>query len=295
MPLAIRFGMRLVWAGTGQSKLVATREVKRLLERATKSEGKKYDSTKDPLPTIERFCRDYHIKVEDLLISDLTLYPSMNAFFYRKLKPGLRPQAEPDNPLCITSAADCRLTVYETVASAKKFWIKGEHFSIPELLQDDRLAANLEDGELCIFRLAPADYHRFHSPIDAVVGKTKLIEGAYYTVNPAAVNENLDVFTSNHRAVTILSQHRAGTHLEAAFISIGAMLVGSVNITPEKGATIHRGDELGYFAYGGSTCICIFPKGVVKWDDDLLTNSTKPLETLVKVRFRPFLELNDYL
>ena len=32
----------------------------------------------------------------------------------------------------------------------------------------------------------------------------------------------------------------------------------------EKGTTVKRGDELGYFAYGGSTIVALWPKGLIK-------------------------------
>lgn len=49
------------------------------------------------------------------------------------------------------------------------------------------------------------------------------------------------------------------------------------------GNSLRKGDELGYFAYGGSTCILLFKKGAVKFDEDLLRNSKKGLETLVRM------------
>lgn len=65
--------------------------------------------------------------------------------------------------------------------------------------------------------------------------------------------------------------------IKFAFVSIGALLVGSnVFTNAAKDSTYKRGEEMGYFAYGGSTCIAIFPpEAKVKWDDDLLTNSNK--------------------
>jgi phosphatidylserine decarboxylase len=55
------------------------------------------------------------------------------------------------------------------------------------LIQDDELAKGY--SHIGIFRLAPQDYHRFHSPVNAIVGKTKDITGNLYTVNPMAVKE----------------------------------------------------------------------------------------------------------
>jgi len=68
-----------------------------------------------------------------------------------------------------------------------------------------------------------------------------------------------------------------------AFVAIGALLVGSIAFTAEEGQTVKRGDELGYFAYGGSTVVVVFPKGLMKFDEDLVANSKKKLETLMKV------------
>lgn len=170
-------------------------------------------------------------------------------------------------------------------------------------MRDEALADELhaQGASLAIFRLAPADYHRYHSPVSAVVGPTKKIEGDYYvsrvapsedaeltpapqTVNPVAVNEDLDVFTENKRDVTILSIPRAdSTPINVVHVSIGAMLVGSINSTVQQGQSVARGDEIGYFAYGGSTIVGVFPAGAVEWDQDLLTNSELPLETAVRV------------
>jgi phosphatidylserine decarboxylase len=44
-------------------------------------------------------------------------------------------------------------------------------------------AQRYEGGALAIFRLAPQDYHRFHSPVDGKIGAMRYIAGEYYTVN----------------------------------------------------------------------------------------------------------------
>lgn len=68
-----------------------------------------------------------------------------------------------------------------------------------------------------------------------------------------------------------------------AFVAIGATLVGSIAWTSQIGQKISKGDELGYFAFGGSTCIVVFPDDSISWDVDILQNSRKSLESLVKV------------
>jgi phosphatidylserine decarboxylase len=96
----------------------------------------------------------------------------------------MRPVQHEEDPTAFCSAADSRLTVFPTVDLAKQFWVKGTHFSIPALLgvsPESEAARTFDNGSLAIFRLAPADYHRFHSPLDGVVGDIQDIPGQYYT------------------------------------------------------------------------------------------------------------------
>lgn len=105
-----------------------------------------------------------------------------------QLKAGARPAASPDDPSVITSAADCRLTAYESVDQAKKIWIKGQNFTLPTLFDDEALArdpAFIHGAALAIFRLAPSDYHRFHSPVSCSIESTRRVPGCYYTVKCA--------------------------------------------------------------------------------------------------------------
>ena len=80
--------------------------------------------------------------------------------------------------------------VFESVSEATRLWIKGREFSVARLLGDAHRgeAERYSGGALCIFRLAPQDYHRFHSPVDAVVGAMSDISGEYYTVNVSATH-----------------------------------------------------------------------------------------------------------
>ncbi|CAF1369706.1 unnamed protein product, partial [Didymodactylos carnosus] len=213
---------------------------------------------------------------------DLTKYSCFNEFFYRKLKPDARPITRVDDPTVVVSSADCRLILFNTVNDATRIWIKGHHFSLKHLFDNEEMAKSFEGGSLAVFRLAPADYHRFHCPVSGTWGKAKTVSGTYYTVNPVAINENLDVLTKNQRVVTTID---TGEELfgVVGFVAIGALLVGSINFTVEEEQHINKGDEVGYFAYGGSTIVAVFKDSVVKWDDDLIHNSNNSMETLVRM------------
>ena len=177
--------------------------------------------------------------------------------------------------------------------------IKGDEFSLTALLHGPSTSYPHEQqpcpdpnpqytippagASLAAFRLAPQDYHRFHSPISGeIVHGPVDIPGTYYTVNPQAVTQvDFDVFTANKRQVLYIKED--ATQKVVAFVAVGALLVGAIGWSKRVGERVERAEELGWFAYGGSTVILVFPHGMVKFDDDLVENSEKALETLVKV------------
>ena len=218
-------------------------------------------------------------------------FKNFNEFFYRALKPGARPASAPNNPHIIVSPADCRSVVYNRVDTATKVWVKGREFCIKRLLGDaypedvQRYGAG---GSLGIFRLAPQDYHRFHIPVDGIMGKPKIIAGEYYTVNPMAIRSALDVYGENVRVLVPID---SAVHGRVMVVCVGAMMVGSVEITKKEGDEVKRGDELGYFKFGGSTILLLFEEGKMKYDDDLVDNSNGALETLVSRLFQSPLDL----
>lgn len=104
-------------------------------------------------------------------------------------------------------------------------------------------------------------------------------------MNPQAVNEpGFDVFTENKRSVRMLTHAPSGQAV--AFVAIGAMLVGSIGWSKREGEQVRKGEELGWFAYGGSTVVCVFPPGLITFDEDIRTTSLEGIESLVKVRAR---------
>lgn len=207
-------------------------------------------------------------------------FKNFNEFFYRALKPEARPCSAPDNPNIITSPADCRSVVFNTISVAQSIWIKGREFTIERLLGNayPEDAKRYQNGALGIFRLAPQDYHRFHICVDGTMGEPKLIDGEYYTVNPMAIRSALDVYGENVRVIVPIDSVKHG---RVMVICVGAMMVGSTVITRKPGDKVSRAEELGYFKFGGSTILLLFEPGVMQFDDDLVDNSSSALETLV--------------
>jgi phosphatidylserine decarboxylase len=107
------------------------------------------------------------------------------SFNNRKLKASARPVEDSNDPYRLVSAADCRLMTFSSVHEATQLWIKGREFTVARLLGDKYKdqAERYTGGALAIFRLAPQDYHRFHSPVEGRIGEMTYIAGEYYTVN----------------------------------------------------------------------------------------------------------------
>ncbi|XP_057803944.1 phosphatidylserine decarboxylase proenzyme 3-like isoform X3 [Salvia miltiorrhiza] len=254
---------------------------KELLQSISEKQGRKMDSP-ESAKDIEKFICLFKDQINLSEIKyPLEHFKTFNEFFIRELKPGARPITNAERDDVAVSAADSRLMAFETAEDSMRFWIKGRKFSVQGLLGTEVCSDAFSDGTLVIFRLAPQDYHHFHFPVSGTIEKFVEIPGCLYTVNPIAVNSKYcNVFTENKRVVSTISTKEFG---KVAFVAIGATMVGSINFTKKEGDYVKKGDEFGYFSFGGSTVICVFEKDTIKIDNDLLENSSRHLETLVSV------------
>jgi phosphatidylserine decarboxylase len=261
----VRLGMHLLYYGSQQEKLLHSSRALKLLEEQSVKMGIQYDAPTS-VDHIQPFIDSFKLadSMYEMVEPDPKKYATFNDFFAREIKESARPIAEPEDDFVVSSPADCRLTAFPTVDLAKKYWIKGFGFTLARLLDDDDLAQSFEGGSIIIARLAPQDYHRWHAPVSGTVVGINDVPGAYYTVNPQAINEPglMDVFGENKRSVMTLKRTSTGSKI--AVVAVGAMLVGSIFYMPgleEEGAQIRRGQCIGGFKYGGSTVIVVLPKG----------------------------------
>lgn len=281
IPTYIRLGIRLLHQNVVTYRTSADFSyIRNIFQSMTIQQGKKYEDPSS-VASIPGFIKYHKLPVHEIL-DPLDSFKSFNEFFYRRIKlDEYRPLSHPDDPCVTVSPADCRLHVFPTISEATRLWIKGVNFSVSALLADEELGRYFEGGSLVIARLAPQDYHRFHSPVDGTVTANYHIPGTYFTVNPMAVRQKVDVYTENARTVTMIDSPQFG---KVAFVSIGAMMVGSIEITVDVGSKLRRRDEVGYFAFGGSTIVLLYSKEAkVQFDSDLVENSQQQLETLIKV------------
>jgi phosphatidylserine decarboxylase len=202
--------------------------------------------------------------------SDVDAYKDFEEFFVRHHKKGSRPISESDAII----VADSRVVVYESLEKTKTIWIKGKDFTLENLLQDIDAARGF--GPIASFRLSPQDYHRYHSPVDGKVVTIRSLPGDYYNVDPLAVRSQVDILTRNARSWVMIETEFG----RVVFVAIGATDVGSVQITCKTG-DIKKGDEIGFFQFGGSSIVVAFEK--IKFDDDLLEKSKDAIAVDVEV------------
>ena len=126
--------------------------------------------------------------------------------------------------------------------------------------------------------VSPADYHRFHFPVDGEISEVKKISGDYYSVSTHAIKTNFRIFCENKREYAILKTKKFG---DIAMFDIGATMVGAIVQTYKANSFVKKGEEKGYFLFGGSTCILIFEKGKVIIDKDIIENTQNKIETRI--------------
>jgi len=222
---------------------------------------------------IQPFIRDFDI---DMSIAREKVFSNFNDFFTRKLKPGARPVDT--SSAIVVSPADGKILAYADISNSD-FIIKGYRFNVSSFLVNPDLAQKYRDGALLIIRLAPMDYHRFHFPVTGNVALNKKIDGDYYSVNPYALRKKAEIFCLNKREYTILTNPLFG---EVVMVEVGATMVGSI-IQTFKGRSVNKGEDKGYFKFGGSTVVLLFEKSKIHIDEDLLINTAKGYETTVKM------------
>ncbi|MBC9890166.1 MAG: phosphatidylserine decarboxylase [Opitutae bacterium] len=225
-------------------------------------------SRKKIIPFIDR----YGLEVGEFLHSPES-FPHFNAFLYREMKRRARPVDE--DPSSLVFPADARHRAYEEVQKGNLVYAKGQGFDLAELLGDAELAEELDGGAILISRLCPVDCHRFQSPVACIAGGPRPIEGSLFSVNPLALAQNYRYLTRNRRWVI---EMKLDSERRWALVVIGATCVGSVEFTYRPGR-LEKGSELGYFRFGGSCLITLMPKGMALFDEDLLRESQKGIES----------------
>ncbi len=224
-------------------------------------------------PMIKKFVKNNNI---DLSLYENENYSCYNDFFTRKIK--LENRVMVDDKNAFISPADSRLLVLD-INDNLKFKIKNGYYSLETLLDDKKLADEFSGGKLLIFRLCVDDYHRYCFIDNGKILNNKYINGKLHTVQPIALEKD-DFFKENSREVTVIETENFG---KTAMVEIGAMMVGKI-INHNTNGIAKKGEEKGYFEFGGSTVCVVLKKNEVEFDDEIINNTKNELETRVLFR-----------
>ena len=220
---------------------------------------------------IKRFIRKHGI---DMSQFEDVKYRSYNAFFTRQLKNGAR--VIDREPAHLISPCDSKLTVIPETQDGR-FTIKHTQYTVESLLKNKEEAAAYEGGTVLIFRLSVDDYHRYCFVADGEKGEAVKIPGKLHTVNPIA-NDYFPIYKENTREYCPVETKEFGRIL---MMEVGALMVGKIVNHPVE-APVSRGQEKGYFCFGGSTVVVVLKKDAALLDEDILENSREGYETVVK-------------
>lgn len=224
---------------------------------------------------IPNFASRYKIPLNDFSPPEKG-YRSFNDFFIRKYR--TERIAFPSDRTTIGSPAEGRLKAIPNLGSQTAILVKGEAFDTETLLADHHLAETFQGGSALICRLCPLDYHRFHFLDAGIPEAPQIVSGHLHSVNPIALRQIPRLLVRNRRMITLFHSEHFG---EIAHVEVGAMMVGSIRQTHPPQQPVSRGDEKGYFAFGGSTVILLFQPGRIHFDKKILIHSQAGRETRV--------------
>ena len=215
-------------------------------------------------PALGLFVNHYQVNVDEAE-KNLIEYTSLQDFFTRKLKTGLRPQEAPA-PGYLNSPVDGTILSEGRIHQGALFQAKGKPYTLGELLLNESDLEVFEGGSFMTIYLAPYNYHRFHMPCEAQVTSLREIDGDLWPVNEKAVNHVDQLYVKNKRSVLRL---KTAEGLEIALVFVGATHVGHIRILPEWQQASDRqtkaGDEIGQFEFGSTVVVLIGGSGASKW------------------------------
>ncbi|KAH0183189.1 hypothetical protein KCV03_g9895, partial [Aureobasidium melanogenum] len=204
-------------------------------------------------------------------------YTSWDNFFTRHFKEGARPVASPDDDDVVANACESKPYKYAyDVKLRDRFWIKGQPYSVLDMLAYDDLAPQFEGG--CVYQafLSALSYHRWHAPVSGKIVKAYVKDGTYYSEplfegigDPDNRDIDMGGETTSQGYLTATAT-RAIVFIEAdnpaiglmAFLGVGMTEVSTCEITVQQGQHVKKGDEIGMFHFGGSTHCLMFRKCV---------------------------------
>lgn len=206
-------------------------------------------------------------------------YVSFLDFFTRRLKPGLRPQAD-RIPGGLNSPVDAVVIASGPIAEDTLLQAKGLPYRVDELLAKDPLWERFRGGRYLTLYLAPKDYHRIHVPCEGVCVAVGRVEGELWPVNEASTAFTPGLYVRNRRAYWIAEGTGGNAGLVVACVNVSATHVGGVPLDDRwtEGRPLSRterrlvprvpcapGDDLGAFELGSTVVLLVGGDRAADW------------------------------
>ena len=197
-------------------------------------------------------------------------YPSLGAFFVRRLKDGARSIAQ--DPGILVSPVDGAVQTVGPIEAGSTLQAKGRNYAVRDLLGPVADALPLERGTAWTIYLSPRDYHRIHAPASCTLRAAHWIQGALYSVAPKVLD----------RRMVLPINERVALHLDTELGPLGFVLVGATNVGRmrvigvqpghdgplDPAPRFERGQELARFEMG-STVVIVAPEETARAIDGL--------------------------
>ncbi|MBW7458540.1 archaetidylserine decarboxylase [Paenibacillus sepulcri] len=210
---------------------------------------------------IPRFARMYGIRVEEAE-KRLDEYSTLNEFFTRRLKPGMRIVHEDTD--AVVSPVDALITGCGPIKAGTILNVKGQDYTVEELLNRSPRVENYKNGYYIVLYLSPTDYHRIHTPVGGTIVEREHVPGKVYPVNDFGLRNMRRVLSRNERLITYIRH----AHAETAVVKVGAMNVSSIKYVEPLHNKVEKGEELAYFEFG-STVVLLTEEDTFTPRDDL--------------------------
>jgi phosphatidylserine decarboxylase precursor len=197
---------------------------------------------------------------------------TFNQFFAREMRPGKRPIAAPRDDKVIVSPADAVFMGHWPITEDSNITLKGVNWAVADLLDSSPYKDAFKGGIYMHSFLYIDDYHRYHVPVGGTVKEIRNISGRVYLDVRRNPDGSLDVVDGDtyqfnqERGLIVIDSPEVGL---VAVLPIGMAYVSSVNLTPEVGAELQKGDEFGFFLFGGSDIVIVFQDNGVVLDADI--------------------------
>ena len=202
-------------------------------------------------------------------------YRSFEDFFTREIRPGKRKNS--GNGSNLISPCDCKAEVHR-IGETSHFRIKDVDYTVGELLENVEAAGEFCGGWLFLLRLSVEDYHHYCYPCSGRKEADISIAGKLYTVNPM-IHRFEKVYRENARTYSYISGENGRRLL---MMEVGALGVGRIKNELVGEGSVLQGADMGHFEFGGSTILLLVPKESFLPSEDLVRNTGKGFETVVK-------------